>query len=96
MCEINTVLCLETPKPKQIAFGPSVAYSPFRLATGNESRMAISFQGFPSLVENNPDAISLLDNQGEILHRGASGAEIFWANRIMRGCDLGLALQEDY
>lgn len=39
--------------------------------------MAISFQGFRSLVENNPDAISLIDTQGEILYGSASGAKMF-------------------
>ena len=39
--------------------------------------MAISFQGFRSLIENNPDAISLIDTQGEILYGSASSAKIF-------------------
>ena len=39
--------------------------------------MAISFEGFRSLVENNPDAISLIDKQGEILYGSASSAKIY-------------------
>lgn len=39
--------------------------------------MAITFQGFRSLIENNPDAISLIDTQGEILYGSASSAKIF-------------------
>jgi len=39
--------------------------------------MAISSQGFRSLIENNPDAISLIDTQGEILYGSASSAKIF-------------------
>jgi PAS domain S-box-containing protein len=39
--------------------------------------MAISFQGFRSLIENNPDAISLIDAQGDILYGSASSAKIF-------------------
>ncbi len=39
--------------------------------------MAISFQGFRSLIENNPDAISLIDTEGEILYGSASSAKIF-------------------
>ena len=39
--------------------------------------MAISFQGFRSLIENNPDAISLIDEHGEILYGSASSAKIF-------------------
>jgi len=39
--------------------------------------MAVSFQGFRSLVENSPDAISLIDRQGEILYGSASSTRIF-------------------
>jgi PAS domain S-box-containing protein len=39
--------------------------------------MAASFQGFRSLVENSPDAISLIDSQGEILYGSASTTKIF-------------------
>jgi PAS domain S-box-containing protein len=39
--------------------------------------MAASFQGFRSLIENSPDAISLIDTQGEILYNSASTIEIF-------------------
>src|SRR5258708_5246898 len=39
--------------------------------------MAATFQGFQSLVENSPDAISLIDTQGEILYGSASTAKIF-------------------
>jgi PAS domain S-box-containing protein len=38
--------------------------------------MAVSFQGFRSLVENSPDAISLIDRKGEILYGSASGTRI--------------------
>lgn len=39
--------------------------------------MAASFQGFRSLVENSPDAISLINSEGEILYGSASTAKIF-------------------
>jgi len=39
--------------------------------------MAASFQGFRSLIENSPDAISLIDTQGEILYGSASTTKIF-------------------
>jgi PAS domain S-box-containing protein len=39
--------------------------------------MAASFQGFRSLIENSPDAISLVDTQGEILYGTGSTAKIF-------------------
>ena len=39
--------------------------------------MAASFQGFRSLVENSPDAISLIDTEGEILYGSASTTKIF-------------------
>jgi PAS domain S-box-containing protein len=39
--------------------------------------MAASFQGFRSLIENSPDAISPIDSQGEILYDSASTTEIF-------------------
>lgn len=39
--------------------------------------MASSFQGFRSLVENSPDAISVIDAGGEILYGSASTARIF-------------------
>jgi PAS domain S-box-containing protein len=39
--------------------------------------MAVSFQGFRSLIENSPDAISLIDRQGEILYGSTSSTRIF-------------------
>jgi PAS domain S-box-containing protein len=39
--------------------------------------MAASFQGFRSLIEHSPDAISVIDLQGEILYGSASTARIF-------------------
>jgi PAS domain S-box-containing protein len=39
--------------------------------------MAASFQGFRSLIENSPDAISLIDVRGEILYGSASTTKIF-------------------
>ena len=39
--------------------------------------MAASFQGFRSLIENSPDAISLIDTQGEILYGSAATTKIF-------------------
>ncbi len=39
--------------------------------------MAASFQGFRSLIENSPDAISLIDTQGEILYGSASNTKMF-------------------
>src|SRR6266850_3686420 len=39
--------------------------------------MAASFQGFRSLIENSPDAISLIDTQGKILYGSASTTKIF-------------------
>jgi PAS domain S-box-containing protein len=39
--------------------------------------MAASFQGFRSLIENSPDAISLIDLHGEILYGSASTTKIF-------------------
>ena len=38
--------------------------------------MAASFQGFRSLIENSPDAISLIDRRGEILYGSPSTARI--------------------
>jgi PAS domain S-box-containing protein len=38
--------------------------------------MAASFQGFRSLVEDNPDAISLINAEGQILNGSASTAKI--------------------
>ena len=38
--------------------------------------MALSFQGFRSLVEHSPDAISLIDKEGEILYGSASNSRI--------------------
>lgn len=38
--------------------------------------MAASFQGFRSLIENSPDAISLIDRRGEILYGSASTVRI--------------------
>ncbi len=39
--------------------------------------MVASFQGFQSLIENSPDAISLIDSKGEILYGSASTTKIF-------------------
>jgi PAS domain S-box-containing protein len=39
--------------------------------------MAASFQGFQSLIENSPDAISLVDTDGEILYGSASTTKMF-------------------
>src|ERR1017187_7175748 len=39
--------------------------------------MAASFQGFRSLIENSPDAISLIDTRGEILYGSASTTRLF-------------------
>jgi PAS domain S-box-containing protein len=39
--------------------------------------MAASFRGFRSLIENSPDAISLIDTQGEILYGSSSTTKIF-------------------
>src|SRR5882757_904980 len=39
--------------------------------------MAASFQGFRSLIENSPDAISLIDPHGEVLYASASTAKVF-------------------
>jgi PAS domain S-box-containing protein len=39
--------------------------------------MAVSFQGFRSLIENSPHAISLINSQGEILYGSASSTKIF-------------------
>jgi PAS domain S-box-containing protein len=39
--------------------------------------MAASFQGFRSLIEHSPDAISVIDAKGEILYGSASTARIF-------------------
>jgi len=38
--------------------------------------MAASFQGFRSLIENSPDAISLIDADGEILYGSASTSKV--------------------
>jgi PAS domain S-box-containing protein len=39
--------------------------------------MATSFQGFRSLIEHSPDAISLIDPHGEVLYASASTAKVF-------------------
>src|SRR5579863_1036972 len=39
--------------------------------------MATSFHGFKSLIENSPDAISLIDMRGEILYGSASTTKLF-------------------
>jgi len=39
--------------------------------------MAASFQGFRSLIENSPDAISLIDPHGEVLYASPSTAKVF-------------------
>ena len=40
-------------------------------------QVAASFQGFRTLIENSPDAISLIDPQGEILYGNASTTTVF-------------------
>jgi PAS domain S-box-containing protein len=40
-------------------------------------QMATSFQGFRSLIENSPDAVSLIDRKGAILYGSASTTKIF-------------------
>jgi PAS domain S-box-containing protein len=40
-------------------------------------KMAASFQGFRSLIENSPDAISLIDPHGEVLYASASTTKVF-------------------
>ena len=39
--------------------------------------MAASFEGFRSLIEHSPDAISVIDQQGEILYGSRSTTKIF-------------------
>lgn len=39
--------------------------------------MAVSFQGFRSLIEHSPDAISVIDARGDILYGSASTTKIF-------------------
>jgi len=39
--------------------------------------VAAAFQGFRSLIENSPDAISLIDTQGEILYGSPSTTKLF-------------------
>jgi PAS domain S-box-containing protein len=39
--------------------------------------MAASFQGFRSLIEHSPDAISLIDPDGEVLYASASTTKVF-------------------
>ena len=39
--------------------------------------MPATFHGFQSLIENSPDALSLIDTQGEILYGSASTTKIF-------------------
>jgi len=39
--------------------------------------MTSSFQGFRSLIENSPDAISLIDSRGQILYASGSTAKVF-------------------
>jgi PAS domain S-box-containing protein len=39
--------------------------------------MAASFEGFRSLIEHSPDAISVIDPQGEILYGSASTTKVF-------------------
>jgi PAS domain S-box-containing protein len=39
--------------------------------------MAASFQGYRALIENSPDAISLIDEQGKILYGSGSTARLF-------------------
>jgi PAS domain S-box-containing protein len=38
--------------------------------------MAASFEGFRSLIEHSPDAISLIDSHGEVLYASASNTEV--------------------
>src|SRR5271165_5131616 len=39
--------------------------------------MAASFQGFRSLIEHSPDAISLIDPHGKVLYASASTTKVF-------------------
>ena len=39
--------------------------------------MATSLQGFRSLIEHSPDAISLIDPDGEVLYASASTTKVF-------------------
>jgi PAS domain S-box-containing protein len=39
--------------------------------------MAASFEGFRSLIEHSPDAISMIDPLGEILYGSASTTKLF-------------------
>jgi PAS domain S-box-containing protein len=39
--------------------------------------MAASFQGFRSLIEHSPDAISLIDQRGDVLYASASSSKVF-------------------
>jgi PAS domain S-box-containing protein len=39
--------------------------------------MPTTFQGFRSLIDNSPDAVSLIDKQGEILYGSASTTKLF-------------------
>jgi PAS domain S-box-containing protein len=39
--------------------------------------MPTTFQGFRSLIDNSPDAVSLIDRQGEILYGSASTTKLF-------------------
>ena len=39
--------------------------------------MAASFHGFQTLIDNSPDAISLIDADGEILYESASTTRLF-------------------
>src|ERR1035438_5459203 len=39
--------------------------------------MATSFQGFRSLIENGPDAVSLIDREGQILYGSVSTTRLF-------------------
>jgi len=38
--------------------------------------MAASFEGFRSLIEHSPDAISLIDRQGEVLYASPSTTDV--------------------
>ena len=61
---------------------PDVVWSPASELVDDKKEieggtMAASFQGFQSLIENSPDAISLIDAQGEILYGSPSTTKLF-------------------
>jgi PAS domain S-box-containing protein len=65
-----------TGQQRRSWFGAGIAYN-FLPAARWRWTTAASFQGFRSLIENSPDAISLIDTQGEILYGSSSTTRIF-------------------